>query len=815
MKILRILLFIFSISLIFSTKLLAQTSLLNSNDLTHINIDNYNDDELASMVKRASASGISESQLYKILTDKGMPASEIAKLKIRLAQIDNNVNRNLNSTDTGNIKGSNDVEHLYDTSNINMPMQKFKNDETIFGSELFTANSLVFEPNIHIPAPAGYILGPDDEIVISVYGYSEKKYTLTVNEQGEIYIPNVGPILVNGLTIEQATEKIRSKLASTIYRAINSGQTKVQISLGKIRSIRITIIGQAKKPGTFTVSSLTTLFNALYLCGGPSSMGSYRDIEIGRGNSIKRTADLYAFLVNGNQKDNIILQEGDVIRIPYYENRVTISGNVKREGKFELLDSETFSDLLKYCGGFTDNAYRGAVTVIRITDTEKKIIDLQSTDYNNFKPNGSDEYIVRKLQDEYANRIVISGAVNRPGPYQLSSDITVKDLIDKAGGLMKDAYTKRVTIFRYLVNKTPVSVSINLDSVLQNNQIVYLQKDDSLYIHSLFEFNDKNYVTVEGNVRKPGQVQWRENFTLHDLLLSVGGLTESGDSSNIEISRRIKDANVDKANHNESTVFNVDLSNKNQLQNDVLLQPFDMVIIKTLPGYASQRSVLVQGEVKSPGRYGLEKSGDRISDIIQRTGGFKASADSNSISIRRIIKSNLTKQEKEGLFQRILDISPDSLAQNSRLNQEIYKTYDLISVDLGTALSHPESSENLALEDGDILTIDRSSNLVKISGEVYFPTIVAYKANKNLKYYVQQAGNFTAYARKTGALVIYPDGKAASVKHFLWFKTYPSVTPRAEIFVPQKEKSNRPRLSVAELALLVSSLGILANVIKL
>jgi protein involved in polysaccharide export with SLBB domain len=815
MKILRILLFIFSISLIFSTKLLAQTSLLNSNDLTHINIDNYNDDELASMVKRASASGISESQLYKILTDKGMPASEIAKLKIRLAQIDNNVNRNLNSTDTGNIKGSNDVEHLYDTSNINMPMQKFKNDETIFGSELFTANSLVFEPNIHIPAPAGYILGPDDEIVISVYGYSEKKYTLTVNEQGEIYIPNVGPILVNGLTIEQATEKIRSKLASTIYRAINSGQTKVQISLGKIRSIRITIIGQAKKPGTFTVSSLTTLFNALYLCGGPSSMGSYRDIEIIRGNSIKRTADLYAFLVNGNQKDNIILQEGDVIRIPYYENRVTISGNVKREGKFELLDSETFSDLLKYCGGFTDNAYRGAVTVIRITDTEKKIIDLQSTDYNNFKPNGSDEYIVRKLQDEYANRIVISGAVNRPGPYQLSSDITVKDLIDKAGGLMKDAYTKRVTIFRYLANKTPVSVSINLDSVLQNNQIVYLQKDDSLYIHSLFEFNDKNYVTVEGNVRKPGQVQWRENFTLHDLLLSVGGLTESGDSSNIEISRRIKDANVDKANHNESTVFNVDLSNKNQLQNDVLLQPFDMVIIKTLPGYASQRSVLVQGEVKSPGRYGLEKSGDRISDIIQRTGGFKASADSNSISIRRIIKSNLTKQEKEGLFQRILDISPDSLAQNSRLNQEIYKTYDLISVDLGTALSHPESSENLALEDGDILTIDRSSNLVKISGEVYFPTIVAYKANKNLKYYVQQAGNFTAYARKTGALVIYPDGKAASVKHFLWFKTYPSVTPRAEIFVPQKEKSNRPRLSVAELALLVSSLGILANVIKL
>jgi protein involved in polysaccharide export with SLBB domain len=813
MKIVRIILYILFVTLICSTEVHAQISLLNTKDLSNINIDNYSDNDLLSALNEATQSGMSQSQFLKLISDRGMPDTEIAKLRGRLELLNKGVQSNRNriaETDEDTI-----IPHVYDTAISEIPMQKFKNDETIFGSELFTSNSLVFEPNLRITAPAGYILGPDDEIVILVYGYSETRYSLQINEQGEIYIPNVGPIFISGLTIEQATEKIKSKLASTIYRAINSGQTKVQLTLGKIRSIRITVIGQATKPGTFTVSSLTTLFNALYLCGGPTPMGSYRDIEVIRGNNVKRTADLYSFLVNGNQEDNIFLQEGDVIRIPYYKNRVKIYGNVKREGKFEMLDNESFSDLLKYCGGFTDDAYRGTVTVIRITDTEKKMIDVESSQFNTFKPNGSDEYLVRKLQDEYDNRIVIDGSINRPGPYELSPGITLKDLIDKAGGLNEDSYTKGVSIFRYLNNKTPTTLTVNLDSILQYGQKIYLKKNDSIFVHSIFDFADDNYITVDGSVRKPGKVQWRENFTLQDLLLSIGGLTESGDSSNIEISRRIRTANVAEANHNESDIFNIDLTKENSIQNNVYLRPFDVVIVKTLPGYVSQRSVLVLGEVKSPGRYSLEKSGDKITDILKRAGGFKASADSTSMTLRRTTKSNLTIQEKERLFQRVLNIDADSLSQDPKLKDELYKTNDLISVDLTTAIAHTESSENLALEDGDILTIDRNSNLVKISGEVYYPTIVTYKPNKNLKYYIEQAGNFTSYARKGGSLVIHPDGKAESVKHFLWFKIYPSVSPRSEIYVPQKNKSNRTRLSVGELALLVSALSILANVLKL
>lgn len=809
MNIVRLTLFVFLCLCAFSINTVAQSNLLTTEDLSKVDIDNYSDDALASMFNRATQSGLSETQLLTLASQKGLPDSEMAKLKERLDEIINSQELNQSpvtkSTEKDTIK-----THVYDT--LNLPVQKFKNDESIFGSELFTNNSLVFEPNLRIATPAGYILGSDDELIISVYGYSEKKYDVQVNEQGEIYIPNVGPIFVSGLSIEQATDRIKSKLASTIYRAIKTGGTKIQVTLGKIKSIHVTVIGQAKKPGSFTVSSLTTLFNALYLCGGPTPLGSYRNIEVIRGN-IRRTADLYDFLINGNQKDNILLQEGDVVRIPYYKNRVKISGKVKREGKFEMLNSDVFSDLLKYCGGFTDDAYRAAVTVIRITDSTRKIIDIKSSSYDTFKANGSDEYIVRKLQEEYGNRVVVSGSVNRPGPYALTRELTLKDLLEKAGGLTEEAYTRGATIFRYLNNKLPTTLSVDIDSVLFYDQKIYLQKNDSVYIHSIFDFNDKNFITVEGNVRKPGIVPWRENFTLKDLLLSVGGLTESGDSSNIEISRRIKDANVDQANHNESRIFDVNLTNKSSDESNIYLEPYDIVIVKNLPGYTEQRNILLLGEVKSPGRYGLENTGDRISDVLNRAGGLKASADSTSITIRRSTKSNLTVEEKEKLFQRILNINPDSAAQNVRLRNELYKTYDLISVDLTTALAHPESSENLILENGDVLTIDRNSNLVKVEGEVYYPTIIPYKPDKDLKYYIEQAGNFTPYARKSGALVIHPDGKAESVKHFLWFKSYPSVTPRSEIYVPQKIKSNKTKLGTGELALIVSALGILANVI--
>jgi len=790
----------------------AQTgsALLTTSDLSNTKIDDYSDEELLSMYQKATESGLSEAQLLKIAFDKGLPNSEMLKLRSRLENLSAG-KKNSNSTNNSLPEDRSKKTQLFDTTNKVLESEAIKPDISIFGSELFTKNSLVFEPNLRISTPSGYVLGPDDELTVNVFGYSERTYDLKVNAEGNIYIQNVGPVYVSGLTIEEATERIKNKLSSTIYRAIKSGKTKVQVSLAKIRSIRVTVIGQAKKPGTFTVSSLTTLYNILYLCGGPTSMGSYRNIELVRGNNTKRIADLYSFLIDGNQRDNVILREGDVVRIPYYKDRITIKGNVKRPGKFEMKENETFSDLLEYCGGFDDTAYRAAVRVVRITPAEKKIVDLNAEQYGSFKINGSDEYEVGRLLNNYENRVIISGAVPRPGYYELTKGMTIRDLVDKAGGLNPDAYTKRISIFRSGKNKVSSILSLDLDSSL--NKGVLLNKEDSVYVHSILEFKDEDYVIIEGNVRRPGNIKWRENFSLRDLLLSAGGLTESGDSASIEISRRIRNADVGSANHAQTDIFNINLSNENDISRDVILKPYDIIIVKGLSGYSIQRTIVVAGEVKGPGKYALQKSGDRISDIFKRVGGFKASADSSSVTIRRNTKSNLLLAEREKLFERILNVNPDSLASNERLKNELNKSYDLISVNLRDALSNPSSPDNLILEDGDIITVDKNSNLVKISGEVFYPTMLPYKENANIKYYIKQAGNFTSSARKTGVIVIYPNGKAKSVKRFLFFKSYPAVTARSEIFIPQRVRSNRSKISVGELAVLVSALGIVAQVI--
>jgi len=799
------------LTLVFACSALTNAqSLLQTRDLSATQIDSYSDDEMRALQQKIVEMGISETQLYKLAEERGLAAGEVVKLRKRMEAL-------AITRSAINVKAKEDAKETPSTelTNSMLPMQSFDNDNSIFGSELFTKNSLVFEPNLRISTPAGYILGPDDEIKLQVYGTSEKAYDLLVNAEGYIYILNAGPVYVSGLSIEQATERIKAKLSATIYKALRSGQTKLQLSLSKIRSIRVTVIGEAKKPGTFTVSSLTTLYNILYLCGGPTKMGSYRAIELVRGNEVKRSADLYAFLLKGNQKDNLLLQEGDVIRIPYYKNRVSIQGQVKRTGKFELLAEETFKELLDYCGGFTDEAYSASVSVNRITDKEKKIVDLTADRYASFKASGSDEYYVGRLLDHYENRIVLQGAVNRPGPYELSAGLSLKTLVEKAGGVNPDAFTSRISIFRFLPNKLPIIVSVSLDSVLNFNKDVSLVRDDSIYVHSIFDYKDQAFVSIEGAVRVSGRVSWRENLTLRDVLLSNGSFSESGVSTAVEISRRIKNATVTQADYLQTEVFTVNVLNKEDASADVKLQPFDIIVVKGMPGYSMQRMVLVQGEVLNPGRYSLQKSGDKLTDLLRRTGGFKSTADSLAITIRRAIQPGLSMTEREKIFQRILNVSQDSIERNEKLRSEIFKNYDLIGVNLTKALENPASTENLLLEEGDIISIDRSSNLVKVSGEVYYPTVIPYRKNTNLKYYINKAGDFTDFARKSGAMVVYPDGSAKSVKQFLFFKTYPKVTPRSEIFVPQKLASNRNKLGASEWAVIVSTLGVVASLIKL
>ncbi len=790
----------------------AQVNALSAQNLSSVNIDEVPDSDIRTYLQLAKDNGISEQNLYRILQEKGLPEEEADKLKNRIAQLPS-VNAPAENNEGDDIKNRPvNKNDRYDKNAATIPWQKKQTGLAVFGSELFTGSSLVFEPNLRIATPSGYILGPDDELIVNVFGYSEKTYHLTVDQEGNIYIPQVGPLFVNGLSIEQASNKIRNKLASTIYKAIGSGGTRVQISLGKIKSIRVTVIGEAEKPGTYTVSSLTTVFNLLYLCGGPAELGSYRKIELVRGNVLQRTIDLYSFLSKGDQKDNVLLKEGDVVRIPYYQTRVILNGNVKHKAKYELKEGETFENILEYSGGFADDAYKASVTVYQYTETERKITDLVREQYNTYKPQSSDSIVVGKLLNRFENKLVIKGAVMRPGEFELSHNLTLKELVLKAGGVKEDVYSKRGSISRLNDNNMPVQLAFNIDSVMKDQTVIYLKKNDSVSVYSIFDLDNEATVNIDGNVKKPGQYKWAQNMTLRDLILRAGGLNELGDNKNIEIARRINNLNLTQVNHLQTEILTVDLSDSNSAK-DVILKPYDVVNIRQNPDYANQRTVFVEGMVLNPGRYTLQTSGDRISDVIRRAGGFRAGADSTALVIRRLSKREQTVEDREKTFSKLLNIDKDSLNSTERIKDEIYKEYDKISIDLNMALHEKKESDNMLLEDGDILTIERNTNLVKVSGEVYYPTIIPFKEGENLKYYIQKSGSYTELARKDGTLVIYPDGKAKKVKHFLFFRNYPEVVSRAEILVPQKNDKNKSKMSVAEWSVVLSALAIVANVI--
>ena len=791
---------------------MAQTNALSGQNLSAVNIDKLGDDEIKTYLAAAKDNGLTEQNMYKLLLDKGLLQSELNKLQNRISGLNLSAPGNAGVTQSTPAPVNRDNRYANKDAGT-IPLQPLTGgDLTIFGSELFTSSSLVFEPNLRIPTPTGYILGPDDELVINVFGYSEKTYNVTVNEEGNIYIPQVGPIFVNGLSIEEASTRIKAKLAATIYRAIGNGQTRVQLSLGKIRSIRVTVIGEAKKPGTLTVSSLTTLFNLLYLCGGPSDLGSYRQIELIRGNELKRKIDLYAFLLKGDQKDNLLLKEGDVIRIPYYKIRVLLNGNVKRKGKYELVAGETFDNVLEFSGGFADDAYKSGITVYQLTETERKITDVAKKEFSSYQPMSSDSIVVGQLLNRYQNKLAIKGAIMRPGDYELSTGLTLKQLIEKAGGVKEDVYTKRGSISRLNFNNTPTQVSFDIDSVINNQVNILLKKNDEVTIYSIFDLNVASEVSIDGLVGKPGKYKWAQNISLRDVILAAGGLTESADKKNIEIARRINDVNVGQVNYLQTEILIVDLSDSTKA-NDILLRPYDVINVRQRSGFLSQRNVYLAGMILNPGRYSLQMSGDKISDLLKRAGGFRPLADTNAIIIRRLIKKNQTLEERERVFSKLLNIKEDSLNASASMRKEIFKDYENISIDLKEALSKPGSSENMLLEDGDVISIEPNTNLVKVGGEVYFPTIIPFREGEPLKYYIEKSGSYTSLARKRAALVIYPDGRAKKVKHFLFFASYPKVVSRAEIFVPQKSEKNKSKVSIGEWSVVLSSLAILANVI--
>ncbi len=802
--------------LVFTIGLHAQQLL--QQDLRQIDVDKLSDAEITYYYNRLQQAGISFEQAAQIAASRGMSQEQLDKLQQRIEQIQSGQKSTSNSNASAANSGikPDTVSSPRKENETVFPVKEEKINTRVFGSELFSTSSLSFEPNLRIATPANYVLGPDDELNIDVYGQSESHYKLKVNPEGNIYIPNAGPIFVSGLTVEEARAKITSKLASTIYRAINTGDTKVTIGLGNIRSIRVTIIGQARKPGTYTISSLSTVFNALYLCGGPNDNGSYRNIELVRNNRTVKVIDLYNFLLKGSMQDNLQLMDQDVIRIPYYQSRIIIDGEVKRPGIFETTSGESLQSMFDAAGNFTDSAYKASVKITQFTDRERKVLDVASDQYNRYQPNGGDSVSVGKVSNRYTNRVKIKGAVMRPGEFALTDGMTLKDLIGKADGVKEDAFLNRGVITRLKDDLTVETVSFDVSAVLNNTQKdILLKKEDVVTISSIFDLREKYTVNIQGEVRKPGIFDFKDSTSIKDLIFEAGGFTEAGTAKRIEIARRVHNADPNSSSTEIAKIIQVDAEKDLELSgSDYYLEPYDVVIVRNNPGYYTQRTVFVSGEVLYPGTYVINSNDEKLSSIISRAGGFKNTADPSAASLKRLNQVDALTEIKTKKVAKLAgsEFARDTATVDS-LAKEAVKPYDLIGINLEEVMKTPGITNDLILESGDIIFIPKKNQAVKVRGEVLFPTQFAYEEGKNMKYFLDKAGGFTSNAVIKKSFVLSANGSARKVKTFLFFRSYPDIKAGDEIFVPAKPDNSGHRLSTAEAIGITSAVASLAGVV--
>ncbi|MFH6972890.1 SLBB domain-containing protein [Flavobacterium petrolei] len=791
------------VAFFYSTTSVAQ-DLLKSTDLSTLKVDNLSDSDISKIKMQLQTNNLTIEQAEPMALAKGMPAAEFAKLKIRLQQT--------NGAASG-ISG--DSENEAATKELSRKQEKIVNTKVkdtinalIFGSELFDNPSLNFEPNLKLATPMNYVLGPGDELQISVYGVQEFNASVPVTTEGKVVIQYVGQISVSGMTIEAATQKIKGAIAR-VYSTVASGQSQVGVSLSRIRTIRVTIIG-SKQPGNYSISSLATVYNALFLGGGPGKNGSYRNIELLRDNKVYKNIDIYRFLVNGDQSDNVGLKDNDVIRIPAYSQRVTVEGQVKRPGIFEMKKGETFSTLVSFASGFNEFAYTASINVLQKTNKEFKVTDIKESEFNTYKPLSGDVFRVSKILSRFENRITIEGAVFRPDTYSFYEGMRISDLISKADGLKEDAYNNRARIIRLRSDLTTEIVNVNLAQALSGDldADVPLKREDVITVYSILDFEEEFTISINGEIKKPGVYQYYDNLTLNDVLVQAGGLSGSA-SKKVEIARMIQSEEIDDSNPNKVELFNIEISatNNEQAKNFALL-PFDVVNIRKMAVYEKPETVTVSGAVQYAGKYVLAGKKDRVYDVIQRAGGLTSVANVEGVRIKRPIQA----KQIEDLENVNLNLGKKDSIQNKlekKLKEDL--KYATIPVDWKSIVKNPKSNTNVTLFPGDEIEVVAFNEGVKVTGNVLLTSEIPYDRSKGFRYYINAAGGIDAKGWKKKAYIIYPNGKADVAGSFLFFKNYPKVTPGSQIIVPEKPETKK--MSTGEFVSIAGVLASLAGVI--
>lgn len=751
------------------------------------------DQHVIDYIKQQTAAGKSEQQIGKELMAKGVTPEQAKRIKAQLESQQHGETQATRQTVTSaeSERKHNAAEDVSVSSIENMQREIEKGDamsgsgRKIYGHQVFNSQSLTFEPSENLATPQNYRLGPGDEVVIDIWGTSEDHMRQTISPEGSIMISQIGPVYLNGLTIKDANQHIKSAF-SRKYAGMNDAETDIQVTLGQVRTIQVDILGEVATPGTFRMSPFSSVFHALYRAGGINDIGSLRNIQVLRNGKKVAGVDIYDYLFKGKTSGNIRLQEGDVIIVPPYEQLVNIDGNVKRPMYYEIKPDETVKSLLDYAGGFTGDAYGGMVRLSRQSGTENELYNIDRGEFATYRLQDGDIITVGTILDRYANRVELKGAVYRPGMFAIGDGLkTVRDLIDKADGVTEDAYTDRVLLYREGPEKQLEVVALDLKDILRGAAPdITLKRNDMLVISSVNELEERGDVYIGGQVARPGAYPYAANSTVEDLIFQAGGLLEGASTARVDISRRIVDPSATEATNQLAQEFTVSIENGLAIGKGkgFRLKPYDRVEVRRSPGYAPQETVAIDGEVLFAGTYTLRKRNERLSEFVTRAGGLIDGAYIKGAHLSRRLSESELAARKEALRLAMSNNSEnmgDSIAIDKIDLSNMYN----VGINLEKALANPGSDYDLVLMPGDSLYVPEKQSTVKISGDVMFPNAVIYEPGKKLSHYINQAGGYGQRAKKGKSFIVYMNGTVARAK-----RNTP-IEPGCHIIVPSKPQN--------------------------
>jgi protein involved in polysaccharide export with SLBB domain len=777
--------------------------------LKNVNVNSLSDDQITSYWAGIKEKGYTMAQVQVLGRAQGVSDTNLADFKRRVNSLSL-----IKATENKVIETKTKSAAINESFGLKdgQVVKKNPTSTLLFGYDFFNNSKISFTPSINIAVPKNYQIGPGDEIMIDLWGASEITYKSTVNNSGSIKINGIGFIFINGFTLEDASKKIISKLknkhagiaaSSNSYNKINTN-----VTVSKIRTVQVNIIGEVVVPGTYSLNSLSTVLNALYVAGGPTKMGTFRDVKLVRSNKVVATLDIYNYLLSGKQDGNLKLQDQDVLLVGPYQNLVSVEGAVKRPGVYELKKGQTLAELVTYFGGFTPKAYTNLLVLERLNGVQKEVKEVSLKDARSFLMKAGDKLVIQETLDTFGNKISIEGEVFRPGNFEFSENMYLKNLLEKAEGITPNAFLKRGLLVRTKKDANKENIPFSVDDVLSGKTPILLREKDQIRIFNKDELRGGRSISISGAVNTPKSIKFIENLQIEDVIALSGGLQEGADPDVISVSRRLKDGSFATL----SKVFAVS-SDKNLAINNgepFYLEPFDVVSVRYSKGYVAQKSVSISGEVKYSGSYVLKRKNERISDLIERAGGFTQFAYLKGAALIRKTKNGYSKK----LLQEMKNNEGDKVNLTALGKSESNATEFTVGIDLEKILKNKGTNIDMFLRVGDLLIIPSKRQTVKVSGMVLKPSLIQFKKGRKMKSYIEKSGGFTGNAKKSKIYVSYPNGDVKTVSNFLFFKSYPKLAPGATIFVPAKPDRVNKRLSTTEVLGITTSLATLGILIQ-